>query len=122
MAPNMAPSLAVDSCAASVDHGFQHGRAATAIAAAAQPGAPGATDAAPFKREIITITTDIVKADIDTLGGELVRLELLKHHDKIDSKKNQVLFQKGDKNTYLAQTGLVGAASPPNAAMQSRWP
>jgi len=88
--------------------------AATAIAAAAQPGAPGAADAAPFKREIITITTDVVKADIDTLGGELVRLELLKHHDKIDAKKNQVLFQKGDKNTYLAQTGLVGAASLPN--------
>ncbi|SFV15460.1 membrane protein insertase YidC [Pseudoduganella namucuonensis] len=82
---------------------------AAVAAAAAQPGAP-----APFQREIVTITTDVVKADIDTLGGQLVRLELLKHHAKLDAKKNQVLFHKEGADTYVAQTGLVGAANLPN--------
>jgi YidC/Oxa1 family membrane protein insertase len=85
--------------------------AGAAAVAAAQPGADGA---APFKREVITVTTDIFKADIDTLGGQIVRLELLKHHDKVDAKKNQVLFQQVANKTYLAQTGLVGAPGLPN--------
>ncbi len=69
-----------------------------------------ASGAAPldFKNETITITTDVFKADIDTQGGEIKRLELLKHRDAVDVKKNQVLFEKTDKNTYLAQTGFIG--------------
>ncbi|MDL2358014.1 MAG: membrane protein insertase YidC, partial [Pseudomonadota bacterium] len=51
-------------------------------AAAAMPGVaavPGAADAAPApKREVITITTDVLKVDIDTAGGVVRRLELLK--------------------------------------------
>ena len=35
----------------------------------------------PVKSETITITTDVVKADIDTIGGEIKRLELLKYAD-----------------------------------------
>ncbi len=61
-----------------------------------------------FKNETITITTDVFKAEIDTLGGEIKRLELLNHRDAVDTKKNQVLFEKPDKHTYLAQTGFLG--------------
>ena len=76
--------------------------------------------AAPVKSELVTITTDLVKADIDTVGGELKRLELLKHKDTIDPTKNMVLFDSGAgaKHTYVAQTGLIGGpasnASFPN--------
>ncbi|MBY0243761.1 MAG: membrane protein insertase YidC [Burkholderiaceae bacterium] len=87
---------------------------AASAAAVATPGAPGAPDVAAFKRETITITTDVVKVDIDTLGGVVTRLELLKHHDKIDTKKNQLLFQQDGTRKFLAQTGLVGAAGLPN--------
>ena len=75
--------------------------------------APG-TDAAPaaVKSEVITITTDIVKVDIDTIGGELKRLELLKHRDAEDPKANTVLFDSSATHTYLAQTGLIGGAFP----------
>src|SRR5471030_3019794 len=42
-------------------------------------GAPGdSADPAAFKSERITITTDVIKVDIDTLGGQVKRLELLK--------------------------------------------
>jgi YidC/Oxa1 family membrane protein insertase len=79
-----------------------------AAGAAAAPGStvPGA--AAPAQAQRITITTDVVKADIDTAGGVIKRLELLKYRDRNDQKKNQVLFDVSGTNTYVAQTGLIG--------------
>ena len=98
---------------------------------AAAPGPNG--EVVPFKREIVTITTDVIKADIDTVGGVVRRLELLKFQRTghpgwlggcfglfkackadIDSSKNEVLFDETDSRAYLAQTGLVGAPGLPN--------
>ncbi|MFA9216754.1 MAG: membrane protein insertase YidC [Sphingomonadaceae bacterium] len=84
----------------------------TAAGASVTPGA--VTGPAPFKSERITITTDVIRADIDTLGGTIQRLELLKFKDGIDATKNEVLFGADGKKTYLAETGLVGAAGLPN--------
>lgn len=81
-------------------------------AASATPGSNTAAPA-PAKSEIITITTDVYKADIDTLGGELKRLELLKFKSEIDKSQNEVLFDVGPGHVYLAQTGLIGG--PNNA-------
>ncbi|MEB0135935.1 membrane protein insertase YidC [Actimicrobium sp. CCC2.4] len=75
-------------------------------------GVDAANIAATTKGETITITTDIFKADIDTQGGELKRLELLKHKDTIDKTKNIVLFDNSTSRTYLAETGLIGGAFP----------
>ncbi|HZV64931.1 MAG TPA: membrane protein insertase YidC [Telluria sp.] len=84
-----------------------------AAAGSATPGAPALPGAAPAaaaaKSELITITTDLVKADIDTAGGVIKRLELFKYKDKVDPKKDQVLFDAGPAGTYLAQTGLIGS-------------
>ena len=90
--------------------------ASAASAASVAPGAaavPGAAVAAQaIKSERITITTDVFKADIDTIGGEVKRLELLKHKDGTDPSKNIVLFNESAKRTYLAQTGLLGGDFP----------
>ena len=80
---------------------------------AGTPGVPGTTDVV-LKGETIRITTDVFKADIDTLGGELKRLELLNFKDGVDTKKNQVLFESAPHHTYLAQTGLIGGPDFPN--------
>jgi YidC/Oxa1 family membrane protein insertase len=101
-------------------------------AGAAVPGAvPAAAVAA--KREIVTVTTDVVKADIDTAGGVLRRLELLKFKQaghpgwfggcfglfevckpRVDNTKNEVLFDEGIDHAYLAQTGLIDGVDLPN--------
>ncbi len=83
-------------------------------AAASVPAAAASASAvaAPVKTEIITITTDVMKAEIDTLGGELKRLELLKHKDTHDPKKNLVIFDHSTHLTYLAQSGLIGGDFP----------
>ncbi|WP_036170904.1 membrane protein insertase YidC [Massilia sp. 9096] len=75
----------------------------------AVPGTPGTP--AAVQTQVITITTDVVKADIDTNGGVIRRLELLKYRDQQDTTRNQVLFNvDSTKNRlYLAQTGLTGA-------------
>jgi YidC/Oxa1 family membrane protein insertase len=80
--------------------------AAGTTPAAAVPGTPAAP--AAVQTQVITITTDVYKVDIDTAGGVIKRLELLKYRDKVDPTKNQVLFQNTGARVYLGQTGLTG--------------
>jgi YidC/Oxa1 family membrane protein insertase len=76
----------------------------------AVPGAPGQPAApAPVRAERITVSTDVIKAEIDTQGGVIRRLELLKYPDHFDKTKNQVLFDVAGNNIYLGQTGLIGS-------------
>ncbi|MYM41991.1 membrane protein insertase YidC [Duganella qianjiadongensis] len=90
--------------------------AATVPAAGAAAVAGAAPAAEPFKSERVTITTDLFRVDVDTLGGTIRRLELLKFKDGIDESKNQVLFDVDGATgkTYLAETGLIGAPGLPN--------
>ncbi|HJW55088.1 MAG TPA: membrane protein insertase YidC [Burkholderiaceae bacterium] len=85
---------------------------AGATSAATTPAVVPAIGTAPAQGERITITTDVVKADIDTAGGVLKRLELLQHRDSADPKKNVVLFNSSASGIYLAETGLIGGAFP----------
>ncbi|MBP0600392.1 membrane protein insertase YidC [Herbaspirillum sp. LeCh32-8] len=81
-----------------------------------------ATDAAAAKGETITITTDVVKADFDTVGGELKRLELLNQRDVVDPSKNLVLFDSGAGHVYLAETGLTGGTFPNHKSLFTAKP
>jgi YidC/Oxa1 family membrane protein insertase len=66
---------------------------------------------APAQRgEILRVQTDLFIAQIDTLGGTLERLELLKHKDSADPKKDFVLL--GPEHQYEAQSGLAGEGGP----------
>jgi YidC/Oxa1 family membrane protein insertase len=87
---------------------------------AATPASPAAVPAAPAAAaggEIIDITTDLFKARLDTKGGSLVHVELLKYTDQNDSNRNVVLLDNSASRVYLAQTGLIAgqsAAALPN--------
>src|ERR1044071_1308174 len=79
--------------------------------AASKPAAstvPGAEASA--KGETIRVTTDLVVAELDTLGATLKRVELLKHKDSRDPTKPFVLL--GAEHQYEAQSGLAGDAGP----------
>ena len=66
----------------------------------------------------ISVTTDLYKADIETTGGDLRRLELIKHRASNDDKANFVLLDDAAKPmTYVAQTGLIGANLPTHNAV-----
>ena len=61
---------------------------------------------APQSGQRVHVRTDTMAAEIDTLGGDLVYLELLQHRDTLDGSKNLVLL--GPEHRYSAQSGLTG--------------
>jgi YidC/Oxa1 family membrane protein insertase len=75
---------------------------------AAVPQANVPTESGP--REMLKVSTDLVRADIDTRGGDIVYLELLQQKDARDETKNFVLF--GPEHHYVAQSGLIGPGLP----------
>ena len=58
------------------------------------------------------ITTDLYVADISSQGGDMTRLELVRHPDTEIKSKNFILFDNGEKHVYLAQSGLIGEGLP----------
>jgi YidC/Oxa1 family membrane protein insertase len=82
--------------------------ATPAPATGAVPGAAAAPAAAAA--EIVQVSTDLLVADITTLGATLARLELRKHKDANDPTRDFVLF--GAEHAYSAQSGLIGDGMP----------
>src|SRR5919108_2234805 len=76
----------------------------------AKPSAAIPEAAAPAKGEIVRVATDLIVAEIDTLGATLKRVELLRHKDSNDFSKNLVLL--GPEHHYEAQSGLAGEGGP----------
>jgi len=69
------------------------------------------------KNEKLTVKTDNYIADIDLVGGDIVRLELLKQKDTLDENANFVLFTPA--HHYAAQSGLIGPGLPTHKTIYS---
>jgi YidC/Oxa1 family membrane protein insertase len=67
----------------------------------------------------VKIQTDLIYAEIDTLGGDVRKLELLKHHDTLDKSKNFILLDDNPKHLYIAQSGLIGNDLPTHKSLFS---
>jgi YidC/Oxa1 family membrane protein insertase len=99
--------------------GAQPAPAAPATQRAPDGSVPGA--AAPAaKGETITVRTDLIVVEIDTLGATLKRVELLKHKEAKDSAKNLVLL--GPEHRYEAQSGLTGNSGPNHRSLWQAKP
>ena len=97
--------------------------AGSPAAAAVAPPLPAAAQAQVTEK--LVVTTDVVKATLDSKGGDLVRLELLGYKQQVempwyqpfsdlfsskDSRPlpaNMVLFDQSAQRVYMAQSGLV---------------
>ncbi|MCE1187038.1 MAG: membrane protein insertase YidC, partial [Rhodocyclales bacterium] len=82
---------------------------------AASPGAaavPGQSAPVASAAPKAIIRTDVLEAEVSAQGGDIVRLELTQHKATEDHTRNYVLFDKGEKHVYSAQTGLVGNNLP----------
>jgi len=89
------------------------GKPAAVPAAKSGPGGaavPSKPSAAPMQGEVVQLRTDLMVVDIDSTGGTLRRVELLKHRDAVDPKKPFVLL--GPEHSYTAQSGLTGEGGP----------
>lgn len=84
------------------------------------PGAPAVVpNAVPAGPAVVApgavtakVQTDLYVADISSQGGDITRLELVRHPDTEDKSKHFVLFDNGGKHVYLAQSGLIGEGLP----------
>ncbi|TAK87291.1 MAG: membrane protein insertase YidC [Aquabacterium sp.] len=92
------------------------------VPSAAAQAASGVSAVAPVQGEQVTITTDVVKATIDTLGGSLVKVELLKHRDQDNHETNMVVLDQTATHTYVAQSGLIGANAAEGALPTHKTP
>ncbi|GAB7563976.1 membrane protein insertase YidC [Methylobacillus methanolivorans] len=85
--------------------------------AASQASLPVETGFRLQSGERVQVETDLYKASIDTIGGDLRRLELREHKDDVDLDKNFVLMDDGSAPMlYVAQTGLIGNDLPTHKA------
>jgi YidC/Oxa1 family membrane protein insertase len=88
--------------------------------AAPAPGIPSASVPAgapppasvPAAGRTIEIQTDLFSADIDTVGGAIVRVALDKHRDAEDTSKPYLALQRNAERTFVAQAGLIGEGLP----------
>jgi YidC/Oxa1 family membrane protein insertase len=78
--------------------------------AAVTPDAVPSTGAAAPGRELVKVETDLLRAAIDPTGGDLVRVELKRYKDSLDTSKTFLLL--GPDHQYTVQTGLIGQNLP----------
>ncbi len=96
-APKADPTLPQPSAQAPVPAG--------AAGSAAVPAGPAPAAAA----QPVRLVTDVLAIDVDPVGGEVQRAELLKYTDTENgARTNMVLFEEKPGHVYVAQTGLVG--------------
>lgn len=95
------PTTTMNSSASSSTSGAAVVPAAVSTSAATVQTVPGQT-----------IKTDLFIAEISAQGGDLTRLELVKHRATEDGSKNFILFDNGEKHIYEAQSGLIGENLP----------
>jgi YidC/Oxa1 family membrane protein insertase len=64
----------------------------------------------PVDTRLITVTTDTFEVTIDTLGGDIVQVKLLKHLTRManDGGEPFTLLTRSKDNEYIAQSGLIG--------------
>ncbi len=62
--------------------------------------------------EVVQIETDVLKLELDTEGGSLVRAEFPNYHGT-DTKSGFTLLDHSKERIYLAQSGLIAQAGGP---------
>ncbi|MGF6596353.1 YidC/Oxa1 family membrane protein insertase [Paraburkholderia sp. GAS448] len=77
---------------------------------AAAPG--GATAPAAQTSQLVSFRTDVYSGQIDTRGGTLSKLSLVKEGDGKQPDQYITLFDHTASHTYLARTGLLGGDFP----------
>ena len=69
-------------------------------------------------KKTVTITTDVIKVTIDTLGGDVVETQLLQNLDKMADEGGQPIsiLTRSNGNEFIAESGLIGANGTDTAA------
>lgn len=69
----------------------------------------------------VTVTTDLLQVDIDTLGGDIVESKLLAYAESLGSKTPFLLLNDNAKTRYVAESGLLSKRGPETEASQALY-
>ena len=92
---------------------------ATIPAVAAGAATVPATAAAQGTSKSVLVKTDLFTIDMDTRGGDLRTVTLLKHAAHADAKRAFTLMQDKAGSYFVTQSGLLGQGLPNHTAMWS---
>jgi YidC/Oxa1 family membrane protein insertase len=92
---------------------------APAVPTATPPALPAA--AGPSGKAV-TVTTDLLRAEIDTVGGVIKDVALLKHRDPGDEAKPYLALLRTPERTNVAQSGLLGEGMPNHRTVYEALP
>ena len=92
---------------------------ATIPAAAAGAATVPATATAQGTSKSVLVKTDLFTIDMDTRGGDLRTVTLLKHAAHADAKRAFTLMQDKAGSYFVTQSGLLGQGLPNHTAMWS---
>ena len=76
----------------------------------------------PSAGKPITITTDLFRAEIDTTGGVIAEVALLKHRDPGDEAKPYLALLRTPERTNIAASGLLGEGMPNHRTVYEALP
>lgn len=110
------------------DHFIPQAASTTANAPAAQTTATtGQATTAPAvaktatKGEIVKVKTDLLEVSIDTLGGNIVGVNLLKYPESLGSALPTPLLNDDANTRYIAESGLASKQGPDTAQEQAHY-
>lgn len=87
--------------------------ASVPVVESAKPSAPVEAQLGLQQDQRVKVSTDLVEAEIDTMGGDLRRLVLRNYRESEDKSKQFVLLDDlSPPKLYVAQSGLVGTGLP----------
>lgn len=92
----------------------------TAIAPVAQKK-DTVTPVGSQKGEMVSVKTDLLDVQIDSLGGDLTSLKLLAYPETLHSDQPFLLLNNNPQSRYLAETGLLGTVGPDTASSQAHY-
>lgn len=71
--------------------------------------------------QVVKVTTDLLDVSIDTRGGDIVKVNLLKYSESLGTKQPFLLLNDDPKNLYVAESGLLGKEGPDTSQAQALY-
>ena len=72
--------------------------------------------------ELVTITTDLYTAEVDTAGGVITLVSLAKHQRRRRPHQPYKALQRNTERTFVAQAGLIGDGLPNHRTLWTAEP
>lgn len=76
---------------------------------------------APVTGELVKVKTDLLEANIDTRGGDVVEVKLLNYPASLGSQTPFLLLNTDPKTQYIAESGLLSQMGPDTTVAQASY-